>query len=82
LPALWADADRLVQVFQNLVQNGVEAMPGGGRLTLTTRLSLERSVRRPRRRGHRPPPLVEVQVSDEGRGHSPRSCSIASSIRS
>jgi two-component system sensor histidine kinase AtoS len=41
LPALWADADRLVQVFQNLVQNGIEAMPGGGRLTLTTRLSLD-----------------------------------------
>ena len=67
LPALWADADRLTQVFQNLVQNGVEAMPGGGRLTLTTRLSLD-PVYAKVDVGGGPRPLVEVLVSDEGEG--------------
>jgi two-component system, NtrC family, nitrogen regulation sensor histidine kinase GlnL len=67
LPPLWADADRLTQVFQNLVQNGVEAMPGGGRLTLTTRLSLD-PVYAKVDVGGGPRPLVEVLVSDEGEG--------------
>ena len=68
LPALWADADRLVQVFQNLVQNGIEAMPGGGRLTLTTRLSLDTVYGGRVDLGAGPRPLVEVQVVDEGEG--------------
>jgi two-component system nitrogen regulation sensor histidine kinase GlnL len=67
LPALWADADRLTQVFQNLVQNGIEAMPGGGRLTLTTRLSLD-PVYAKVDVGGGPRPLVEVLVTDEGEG--------------
>lgn len=67
LPALWADADRLVQVFQNLVQNAIEAMPGGGRLTLTTRLSLD-PVYGKVDLGAGPRPLVEVLVHDEGEG--------------
>jgi PAS domain S-box-containing protein len=67
LPPLWADADRLTQVFQNLVQNGIEAMPGGGRLTLTTRLSLD-PVYAKVDVGGGPRPLVEVLVSDEGEG--------------
>jgi PAS domain S-box-containing protein len=71
LPALWADADRLVQVFQNLVQNGLEAMPGGGRLTLTTRLSLDTLFGGRVDAGTGPRPLVEVQVSDEGEGIPP-----------
>jgi nitrogen-specific signal transduction histidine kinase len=68
LPALWADADRLVQVFQNLVQNGIEAMPGGGRLTLTTRLSLDTVFGGRVDLGAGSRPLVEVQVTDEGEG--------------
>jgi nitrogen-specific signal transduction histidine kinase len=68
LPPLWADADRLIQVFQNLVQNGIEAMPGGGRLTLTTRLSLDTLFGGRVDAGTGPRPLVEVQVSDEGEG--------------
>jgi PAS domain S-box-containing protein len=67
LPPLWADTDRLTQVFQNLVQNGVEAMPGGGRLTLTTRLSLD-PVYAKVDVGGGPRPLVEVLVGDEGEG--------------
>ena len=71
LPPLWADADRLVQVFQNLVQNGIEAMPGGGRLTLTTRLSLDTVFGGRVDLGAGPRPLVEVQVTDEGEGIPP-----------
>lgn len=67
LPALWADEDRLVQVFQNLVQNAIEAMPGGGRLTLTTRVSLDPVYGRVDA-GDGPRPLVEVLVADEGEG--------------
>jgi PAS domain S-box-containing protein len=67
LPALWADADRLVQVFQNLVQNGIEAMPGGGRLTLVTRMSTDPLYGKIDL-GAGPRPLVEVLVSDEGDG--------------
>jgi two-component system nitrogen regulation sensor histidine kinase GlnL len=67
LPALWADEDRLTQVFQNLVQNGIEAMPGGGRLTLTTRLSLDPLYAKIDL-GSGPRPLVEVLVQDEGEG--------------
>jgi PAS domain S-box-containing protein len=68
LPPLWADADRLVQVFQNLVQNGIEAMPGGGRLTLTTRLSLDTVFGGRVDLGAGPRPLVEVQIMDDGEG--------------
>ncbi len=67
LPALWADPDRLTQVFQNLVQNAIDAMPGGGRLTLTTRLSLD-PVYGKVDAGGGPRPLVEVLVADEGEG--------------
>jgi PAS domain S-box-containing protein len=68
LPALWADADRLIQVFQNLVQNGIEALPGGGRLMLTTRLALDTVFGGRVDVGAGPRPLVEVQVADDGEG--------------
>lgn len=61
IPAVAADLDRLVQVFLNLVRNGVEAMPAGGALTLRTRF--ERAA---------PPcggsPAVQVDIQDRGPG--------------
>jgi len=45
IPDLLADADRLVQVFLNLIRNALQAMEGGdGRLTLTTRVTLDHRV--------------------------------------
>jgi len=45
IPDLMADADRLVQVFLNLIRNALQAMEGGdGNLTLTTRVTLDHRV--------------------------------------
>lgn len=55
LPAVMADRDSLHQVFLNLVNNSVDAMPAGGRLELAT--SLDKNGRR-----------VQVTVRDTGPG--------------
>ena len=39
LPALMADATQLEQAFLNITLNAVQAMPQGGRLRITTRVS-------------------------------------------
>ena len=45
IPELWTDSNRLTQVFLNLVRNALQAMEGGGgRLTLTTRMTLDHRV--------------------------------------
>jgi two-component system nitrogen regulation sensor histidine kinase GlnL len=67
LPPILADEDRVVQVFHNLVRNAVEAMPGGGRLTLTTRLSMNPLFAKVDV-GSGMRSMVEVQVADEGEG--------------
>jgi len=41
LPEIRLDANKIQQVFYNLVINACEAMPGGGKLTLTSRLSAD-----------------------------------------
>ncbi|MBM4284666.1 MAG: PAS domain S-box protein [Deltaproteobacteria bacterium] len=56
LPRVRADAGELQQVFLNLITNAVAAMPEGGKLTLTTRLS--------------PDGMVEAIVADTGTGIS------------
>lgn len=58
LPPLKGDADHLTQVFLNLLLNGVQAMPGGGKLKVETRY----------RPGTR---YLEVLVTDTGVGIPP-----------
>lgn len=69
IPELLADADRLTQVFHNLVRNALEAMdPSGGTLTIRTRTTLDRR-RDPR--GGRRLPNVTVEITDTGSGIGP-----------
>lgn len=67
LPPILGDEDQLLQVFHNLIRNAIEAMPRGGRLTLTTRLSMDRLFSKVDL-GTGARSMVEVQVSDEGEG--------------
>ncbi|MFQ5829158.1 MAG: nitrogen regulation protein NR(II) [Candidatus Methylomirabilia bacterium] len=67
LPPILGDEDRLVQVFTNVVRNAIEAMPGGGHLTVTTRLSRNPLFSKVDL-GTGMRSMVEVQVADEGEG--------------
>jgi signal transduction histidine kinase len=60
LPEIDADADLLHKAFQNLVLNGLDAMPAGGTLTLRT-FEHERNIR--------------MEVKDTGKGLTPEECS-------
>ncbi|MFQ5520938.1 MAG: nitrogen regulation protein NR(II), partial [Candidatus Methylomirabilia bacterium] len=73
LPPILGDEDRLAQVFTNLVRNAIEAMPAGGRLTVTTRLSTNPLFTKVDLGGGARS-MVEVRVADEGEG-------IAESVR-
>ncbi len=55
LPPLHGDQQQLTQVFLNLILNALDAMPGGGALTITTSNSRE-------------PDFLEVAVTDTGTG--------------
>jgi signal transduction histidine kinase len=66
LPRVSCDPEQLRQVFLNLALNALEAMPGGGRLAVTTRVTRdELSVWRdsPRRTD-----VVEIRFRDTGPG--------------
>jgi signal transduction histidine kinase/uncharacterized protein YigA (DUF484 family) len=61
LPPMMLDANQIKQVLVNLLNNAVQAMPNGGRLTVTTRLT-ERKVDEVYRQ------MAAVYVSDSGLG--------------
>lgn len=68
LPPVRGNEEQLTQVFLNLVRNGVEAMPKGGRLTVTTRvpdpfMAIRRGGERTR--------MIQVRVADDGVGIPP-----------
>ena len=67
LPPILVDEDRIVQVFHNLMRNAIEAMPGGGRLTLVTRLSMNPLFAKVDL-GQGQKSLAEIQIADEGQG--------------
>jgi signal transduction histidine kinase len=55
LPAFHGDRQQIYQVFLNLVLNAIDAMPGGGTLTVTTRIADERDY-------------IMVEIADTGVG--------------
>ncbi len=57
LPQVLVDADKLKQVFLNVLRNAVEAVESGGRLALTLFLAGERGDRK-----------ISVRISDNGCG--------------
>lgn len=61
LPPLMVDVRQIEQAFLNLMLNAVEAMPKGGRLTISTRLL-------PPRKGSPKETTVEVTFQDTGVG--------------
>ncbi|MDA8084684.1 MAG: ATP-binding protein [Nitrospiraceae bacterium] len=60
LPYVPIDDNQIQQVMVNLIANAVQAMAGGGRLSVGTRLSSNREA-------------VEIAVSDSGKGIPPES---------
>ncbi len=58
LPEILADADSLRQVFINIIENAIDAMEGGGSLTVNTSLNESRD-------GHK---FIEITFSDTGEG--------------
>ncbi len=69
IPEIIADADRLRQVFLNLVRNALQAMSAGhGQLQIETRMTLDQRLTGQDRSSV---PTVQVVVSDNGCGISP-----------
>ncbi|MDE2059152.1 MAG: PAS domain S-box protein, partial [candidate division NC10 bacterium] len=64
LPEILADPSEIRQLFLNLIRNGVEAMPGGGDLTVRTRY--ERSAKRCGGRS-----VAVAEIIDQGSGFDP-----------
>lgn len=66
LPVVSVDRDQIHSILENLVSNALEAMPEGGRITLTTRLERNLSFE------NTPPhDYVILEVLDTGTGMTP-----------
>jgi signal transduction histidine kinase len=59
VPPVYGDRRQLAQVFLNLVLNALDAMPGGGTLTITVETSADRG-------------LVNIELADTGVGIPPQ----------
>jgi len=71
---LWpvlADGDQLDQVLANLAGNARDAMPDGGRITVTTRLLVVDEAMRARRAWAEAERYVVLEVADTGTGMAP-----------
>jgi signal transduction histidine kinase len=58
IPPIMADPVQMQQVFLNVIMNALEAMPGGGTLTVTTSAG-------------RPAGSLRIEIADSGKGLSP-----------
>ncbi len=56
VPYIYGDADRLEQVFRNLIANAIDAMPDGGDIYIDAEIPLER------------PDFLLIRIRDEGEG--------------
>jgi PAS domain S-box-containing protein len=63
LPAIWASAGRLKQVFLNLILNAIDSMPEGGRLRLVMTADEKRSADRAEA-----VPALRITFTDSGVG--------------
>jgi signal transduction histidine kinase len=61
------DPSQIQQAFANVVMNGIQAMPGGGRLLV---LIEPADARRPSDASGRTGPYLRVTIQDQGRGIS------------
>lgn len=68
LPAAMADPVKVTQVLQNLVMNGIQAMPGGGVMDVEARTA---EVRLGQESPLKPGRYVQVIVRDRGAGITP-----------
>lgn len=68
-PTVWGDQEALYRVVVNLVTNAVEAMPGGGRLTLRVAWNDDPDPVRVGRAAHRQ--RVRLEIEDTGVGITP-----------
>lgn len=66
LPAVSVDRDQMQSVLENLLSNAIEAMPEGGRITLTTRLEQNLCFE-----NHPVRDYVVIEVLDTGTGIEP-----------
>lgn len=66
LPLIEADEDQLKQVFINLIQNAIDAIPQGGEIRLITRISTDRPVKVDPNQHLRQ--SIVVEVADSGLG--------------
>jgi PAS domain S-box-containing protein len=71
LPPVFADSAMLVQVISNLLVNSLDAMPAGGRLTLTTENILMKPADTRRHCDAREGGFVCLSIQDTGCGISP-----------
>jgi len=68
IPDLYADADRLMQVFLNLARNALQALEGRGTLRISTRMALDHRLTGEHGEAL---PTVSISVEDDGPGIAP-----------
>ncbi len=66
IPTIQADEDQLRQVFLNLIQNAIQALPDGGEIRLVTRISSDYAIRD--EKSQAPLLTIVVEIIDTGPG--------------